>query len=104
MSDNLRTRIAAALLVNLLGHFKPWTDSHTVFHFWAKDLDAPLNELPHGVSHNLRVIAERQADAVIEALGLQPPGLQRDGSFIDAAGTVWRHNGLEWTDDGDYKP
>ena len=51
-----------------------------------------------------KYMCEEAADAVIAELGLQPLGLQPDGSYIDATGTVWRHNGTEWTDDGDYKP
>ena len=35
---------------------------------------------------------------------LPPPGLQPDGSYIAPAGIVWRHNGLEWTDDPAYRP
>ena len=44
------------------------------------------------------------ADAVIRELERQPPGLQPDGSFIDATGVVWRHNGQEWINDPDYRP
>ena len=44
------------------------------------------------------------ADAVIEELGLQPLGLQPDGSFIDATGVVWRHTGKDWTNDQTYRP
>jgi hypothetical protein len=44
------------------------------------------------------------ADAVIAELGLQPPGLQPDGSFIDATGVVWRHTGKDWTNDQTYRP
>lgn len=71
MTDSLRDKIAAVILANLLEHFKPWTDTREVFRFWAKEVDAPPDEAPHSVSHNLRVIAERLADAVIREMGLE---------------------------------
>jgi len=76
MSDDLRTRITKALSPYRYGH------SFTS---------------PEAVDY-------ARVDAVIEALGLQPPGLQLDGTFIDPTGIVWRHTGSEWTDDLNYRP
>ena len=44
------------------------------------------------------------ADAVIDELKKLGPGLQPDGSYIDATGTVWRHNGTEWINDPHFRP
>jgi len=82
MSDDIRTRIAAAIERSLVKQFPP--------------------DLPDRYGEWIDNTA--LADAVIAELERQPPGLQRDGSFIDAAGTVWRHNGQEWTDDRAYRP
>lgn len=79
MTD-LRDKIAQTIYANLREHFKPWTDTRAIFHFWAKDLDAEPDEVPHSVSHNLQVIAAHLADAVIRELGLkQEPHRPRCG-------------------------
>lgn len=82
--DNLRTRIAKVL------YRCDW--GTTRLRDWEK------------ATYRAKQPYYADADAVIEALGLQAPGLQPDGSFIDPTGVVWRHTGKEWTDDPTYRP
>ena len=75
MSDNLRTRILHVLI----------------------DTTPPKYlAMPEDLS--------RIVTALIRELQRPPPGLQPDGSYIDPTGNVWRHNGLEWTDDPNFRP
>lgn len=89
MTDDLRTRIARAA--------------------WVSHRDRQLAQLGMNPSEYAADIpipdwAYAIADAVIRELGVQPPGLQPDGTYIDPTGIVWRHTGSEWTDDPNYRP